>query len=270
MYKLVAIDLDGTLLTDQLEITPKTINAIQQAIESGVVVTLATGRMFPSAKKFADQLKLNVPLITYQGAVIKDAGEKKVWFDRPVSEAISKRLIELAHEHRVHIQVYQDDIVYTAEDNEEIQEYAREGDVSYTVIDDLNSLSEKGFTKVLFIGEPMNLDRFQITLQQEFGSSAHIAKSKPHYLEVTNPEANKGTALLYLAEQLGIKRSEIIGIGDNHNDFELITTAGLGVVMGNGVEALKSVADYITKTNNDEGVLHALEQFVLTPVPNDN
>lgn len=268
MYKLVAIDLDGTLLTDQLEITPNTIAGIQQVVDSGVVVTLATGRMFPSAKKFAELLNLKVPLITYQGAVIKDAAEKKIWFERLVSKTISERLIAFAEKHQVHIQVYQDDIVYVAEDNEAIQAYARESDVSYTVVDELTRLTDKGFAKVLFIGDPMYLDRLQIELQGEFGSEAHIAKSKPHYLEVTNPEANKGTALLYLAEQLGIERSEIIGIGDNHNDFELITKAGLGVVMGNGVEALKSVADYITQTNNDEGVLHVLEQFVLNPVTN--
>lgn len=266
MYKLVAIDLDGTLLTDQMEITPNTITAIRQVVESGVMVTLATGRMFPSAKKFAEQLDLNVPLITYQGAIIKDVGKKKVWFERPVSKEISERLIEFAVKHQVHIQVYQDDIVYVAEDNAEIQGYAREGDVCYTVVDDLNSLTEKGFTKVLFIGEPTYLDRLQIELQGEFGSDAHIAKSKPHYLEVTDPEANKGTALLYLAKQLGIQQSEIIGIGDNHNDFELITTAGLGVAMGNGVEELKRIADYITKTNNEEGVLHTLEKFILEPV----
>ncbi|MBD7908168.1 Cof-type HAD-IIB family hydrolase [Sporosarcina gallistercoris] len=265
MYKLVAIDLDGTLLTDQLEITPHTITAIRQVVESGVIVTLATGRMFPSAKKFAQQLNLNVPLITYQGAVIKDVDEKKIWFERPVSKKISERLIEFSEKHQVHIQVYQDDIVYVDEDNEEIQNYARESNVSYTVVDDLSSLTDRGFTKVLFIGEPMYLEGLQIELHREFGSEAHIAKSKPNYLEVTDPEANKGTALLYLAKQLGIQQSEIIGIGDNHNDFELITTAGLGVAMGNGVEALKSVADYITKTNNDEGVLHTLEKFILEP-----
>ncbi|REB05556.1 HAD family phosphatase [Sporosarcina sp. BI001-red] len=266
MYKLVAIDLDGTLLTDELEITPDTITAIQQVIESGVIVTLATGRMFPSAKKFAEQLRLNVPLITYQGAVIKDVEEKKIWFERSVSHVISKRLIEFAQEHHVHVQVYQDDVVYVAEDNDKIQGYARESNVPYTVVDDLSGLADKGFTKVLFIGEPKYLDRLQIELHGEFGSDAHIAKSKPHYLEVTNPEANKGTALLYLAEQFGIQQSEIIGIGDNHNDVELITSAGLGVVMGNGVDALKSIADYITETNNDEGVLHVLNKFILDPL----
>lgn len=165
MYKLVALDLDGTLLTDELQITPNTISAIQEVIASGVVVTIATGRMFPSAKKFAEQLKLNVPLITYQGAIIKDVDEKKVWFERPVSLEISKRLIEFAREHQVHVQVYQDDILYVAEDNEKIQKYGRESNVPYTIVDDLSSLATREFTKVLFIGDPMDLDRLQFELQ---------------------------------------------------------------------------------------------------------
>ena len=263
MYKLVALDLDGTLLTDDHQITPNTVNAIQQAVESGVIVTIATGRMFPSAKKFAEQLKLNVPLITYQGAVIKDVEEKNVWFERLVSPAISKRLIEIADEQNVHLQVYQDDVLYSKEDDEEIKGYSKAADVPYTKVDHLKDLAVDGFTKLLFIADPMYLDRLEIDLKAEFGEDAHIAKSKPNYLEVTHPEANKGVALLHLAKELNIQPSEIIGMGDNFNDYELITTAGLGIAMGNGVDELKSVADYITRSNNDEGVLHAFEKFVL-------
>src|SRR5690606_22006678 len=89
------------------------------------------------------------------------------------------------------------------------------------------------------------------------------AKSKKHYLEITHPEANKGSALLYLAKKLGIERTEIIGIGDNFNDIELIETAGLGVAMGNAVMAVKDNADYTTFSNNEEGVLHVIEKFIL-------
>ncbi len=97
-------------------------------------------------------------------------------------------------------------------------------------------------------------------------NDAHIAKSLVNYLEVTHPEANKGCALLHLASKLGIERTEIIGIGDNHNDIELIKTAGLGIAMGNGVQELKDLADYISLTNNEEGVLHVIEKFVLEPM----
>ena len=266
MYKMVALDLDGTLLTDEGTITPGTIETIQRVMHSGVMVTLATGRMFPSAKKFAEQLQLDVPLITYQGAVIKDAAEKKVWFEQLVSPAITKRLLQIAQEKQVHIQVYQDDMLYVTKDNEEVRAYAHGSDVSYAVVDELDRIAERGVTKVLFIGDPFYLDRLQIDLTGEFGEDAHIAKSKPDYLEITHPDADKGKAILRLAELLGIQQSEIIGIGDNHNDYELVTTAGLGIAMGNGVEAIKNVADYITLTNNEEGVRHALNKFVLEPL----
>lgn len=265
MYKLIAIDLDGTLLTDDLMISPDTVKAIQQAVEMGTVVTIATGRMFASAKIFAQQLGINVPLITYQGAIIKDAEEKEVLYERPISPDIARKLVEISVERNLHLQVYQDDILYGPSANEKLVSYAEGVKVPYTVEPNLFKLAEKGFTKALFIETPETLSILQEELGALFGERAHIAKSKENFLEVTHPEANKGLALLHLAETLGIDQSEIIGIGDNHNDKELIMTAGLGVAMGNAVQEMKDIADYVSLTNNEEGVKHVIEKFVLAP-----
>lgn len=265
MYKLIAIDLDGTLLTDDLQVSPGTVKAIQQAVAAGTIVTIATGRMFASAKQFAEQLDINVPLITYQGAIIQDIEEKEVIYERLVSPEIAKKLVEISIEQNVHLQVYQDDILYGAVENEELVSYAEGVLVPYTVEPDLLKLAEKGFTKALFIDSPKKMDALQEELKVLFGDQAHVAKSKPHFLEVTHPEANKGLALLHLAKTLGIDQSEIIGIGDNHNDRELIETAGLGVAMGNAVQEMKDIADFVTLTNNEEGVKHVIEKFVLAP-----
>ena len=162
--------------------------------------------------------------------------------------------------------VYRLDILYGDSANEKLISYAEGVKVPYTIEPDFVKLAKKGFTKALFIAEPGILDILQDELVTLFGERAHIAKSKENFLEVTHPEANKGSALLYLAERLGIDRSEIIGIGDNHNDKELIMTAGLGIAMGNAVNELKDISDYISLTNNDEGVLHAIEKFVLEPM----
>ncbi|KAB7706674.1 Cof-type HAD-IIB family hydrolase [Bacillus aerolatus] len=265
MYKMIAIDLDGTLLNDELIVSPRTVEAIQKAVERGTVVTVATGRMFRSAKQFAQQLGLNVPLITYQGALIQDVEEKEVMYERPVPPKIAHKLIEIANEKNMHLQVYQDDILYAASDNDIIRRYADAVKVPYTVEPDLAKLAERGFTKALFIDAPNYIDDLQNELRELFGERANIAKSKPTYLEVTHPEADKGIALLHLAQKLGIDRSEIIGIGDNYNDLDLITTAGLGVAMGNGVDELKERADYISLSNNEDGVGHVIEKFVLQP-----
>jgi len=266
LYKLIAIDLDGTLLNDKLEISPDTVKAIQKAVELGAVVTIATGRMFSSAKIFAKQLGIDVPLITYQGAIIKDVHGEKAIYERLITPEIAEKLVEISRERKIHLQVYQDDILYGAKESEKLVSYAEGVKVPYTVEPDLIKLAKKGFTKALFIEEPEVLDALQIELATLFGEHAHIAKSKERFLEVTHPEANKGAALLYLAGKLGIDQSEIIGIGDNHNDLELIQTAGLGVAMGNSVQELKDNSDYIALTNNEEGVLHVLEKFVLEPM----
>lgn len=270
MYKLVAIDLDGTLLTDDLMISPNTVTAIKKAVEAGTIVTIATGRMFSSAKLIARQLGINVPLITYQGALIKDVNEKEVMYERTVPPDIAKKLIEISREKKLHLQIYQDDILYSAAENDKLIAYAEAVKVPYRIEPNLIKLAQKGVTKLLFIEEPIVLDYLQNELQTLFGKYAHIAKSKKHYLEITHPEANKGSALLCLAKKLGIDRSEIIGIGDNYNDIELIETAGLGIAMGNAVKEVKAMADYTTFTNNEEGVLHVLEKFILEPVNTSN
>ena len=265
MYKMIAIDLDGTLLTDELLISPGTAAAVRKAIELGAVVTIATGRMFSSAKLIAQQLGITAPLITYQGAMIKAANGVEVLYERSVSPEISQSLIEIAHKKKIHLQVYQDDILYGAAETDKLVAYAKAVNVPYAIEPDLMKLAQKGFTKLLFIDEPGTLDLLQKELQSLFGESAYIEKSKTNYLEVTHPEANKGNALLFLANELGIDRSEVIGIGDNHNDFELIKAAGFGIAMGNAVQEVKDIADYTSFTNNDEGVLHAIDKFILEP-----
>ncbi|WP_047152877.1 Cof-type HAD-IIB family hydrolase [Aneurinibacillus tyrosinisolvens] len=263
MYRMIAIDLDDTLLTDDLTITPGTIKAIRQAMDAGVVVTVATGRMFPSAVPFASQLGINVPLITYQGALIKDIEGKETLYERLVSPEISRRLIELARRKNIHLQVYQDDTLYSAVDNDKIQEYAKFAGVPYKIEPDLEKLSERGFIKLLHFEDPEVLDVLAEELAQEFKEEAHITKSKSYFLEVMHPEANKGKAVLFLAERLGIEPAEIIGIGDSYNDLDLLEAAGLGVAMGNAPDAIKERADYVTLSNNEEGVRHVIEKFIL-------
>jgi hydroxymethylpyrimidine pyrophosphatase-like HAD family hydrolase len=154
MYKMIAIDLDGTLLTDELTISPNTITAIQQAIELGTVVTIATGRMFSSAKLIAQQVGIDAPLITYQGAMIKSVGAADVLYERAVSSSISQKLVELAFERDIHLQVYQDDILYGAAETDKLVAYAEAVQVPYAVEPDLIGLAQNGFTKLLFIDEP--------------------------------------------------------------------------------------------------------------------
>lgn len=263
MYKLVAIDLDDTLLNDQLDITEGTRASLNAAIEQGVVITVATGRMYASAKKIADKLGLEVPLITYQGALVKHAKDGTVLYERNVPPNVVRYVFEYAAKHGLHLQAYHNDRLVAKEENEKLLGYCRLNNISYEIEPDFDRLAEKTAPKLLMIDEPHRLDQALADLKAAVGDQAHITKSKPNFLEVMHLEGTKGHALRQLAAHYGIPQEQTIGIGDSWNDRELVEQAGLGVAMENAVDALKEAADYITRSNNEEGVRHVIDKFVL-------
>lgn len=262
-YRLVAIDIDDTLLTDELTITEGTRKALAEALAQGCVVTLATGRMYRSAAAVAGQLGLNVPIITYQGALVKNLLDGEVLYERNVPAEQALDIVRFARERGLHLQAYENDRMYVSADNEKARAYSALSNVPYEVLDDFDGIAKRGSTKLLIIDEPAALDGYMKELADIVGDSVHITKSKPHFLEILHPEATKGHALLHLAERFGVAREETIGIGDSWNDRELIEMAGLGVAMGNAVEALKACADVVTASNNEEGVRLIIEKYIL-------
>lgn len=263
MYKLVAIDLDDTLLTDNLEVTPGTKAALEQAMSRGVVVTIATGRMYASAKQTAERIGLEVPLITYQGALIKHAKDGTVLYERYVPADVVAHIFDYAENHGLHLQAYYNDELIAKHENDKLTAYSKLSNIPYTIEPDFAKLADKPFPKLLMIDEPERLDAVMSELKASLGDRAHITKSKPNFLEIMHPEGTKGHALKHLADHFGCSMDQTIGIGDSWNDRELLERAGLGVAMGNAVPALKEIADYITHDNNDEGVRHVVEKFVL-------
>ncbi|WP_166241795.1 Cof-type HAD-IIB family hydrolase [Paenibacillus turpanensis] len=263
MYKLILIDIDDTLLNDDRQISAGTREALKQAMDKGVVVTLATGRMYASAKQIAGSLQLNVPLITYQGSLVKTLLDENVLYERSVPAESAVKLYEYCKEHGLHLQLYHDDILYVQEDNDKAKAYADLSKIPYTVHPDFEQLVRQSMTKMLVIDEPEVLDRHAIVLKELIGGDVHITKSKPNFLEFVHKEGTKGDALRFLASHCGCQIEETIAFGDSWNDMEMITTAGLGVAMGNAVPALKAAADYVTLSNNDDGVKHVIDAFIL-------
>lgn len=263
MYKLVALDLDDTLLNDELDITEGTRNALNAAMELGVVITIATGRMYASARQVAARLGLEVPLITYQGALVKHAKDGTVLYERNVPSDVVRYVFEYASQHGLHLQSYHNDRLLAKEENDRLIAYSRMSNIPYDIEPDFNRLAEKSTPKLLMIDEPDKLDQVLADLKAAVGDKAHITKSKPNFLEIMHPEGTKGHALQHLAAHFGIRQEETIGIGDSWNDRELVEQAGLGVAMANAVDSLKQVADYITASNNEDGVKQVIEKFIL-------
>jgi Cof subfamily protein (haloacid dehalogenase superfamily) len=263
MYKLIAIDVDDTLLNDEIKVTDATKAALRAAIDKGVTVTLATGRMFASAKQIAQQIELNVPIITYQGSLVKTLFSNEVLYERSVPTDGAKQIFEYCERNGLHLQLYVNDQLYTTEDNDKVRGYSKLSNVPYIVEPDYEKLLQEKLTKMLIIDDPARLDEVADELRGIVGDTVHITKSKAHYLEFMHKEGTKGHAVTFLAEQIGCSMDQVIAIGDAWNDHEMVEVAGLGVAMGNAVEPLKAIADYVTLSNNEDGVAHVIEKFIL-------
>ncbi|MBJ6361451.1 Cof-type HAD-IIB family hydrolase [Paenibacillus sp. GCM10012307] len=262
-YKLIAIDVDDTLLNDELQVTPRTKRALEQATAQGATVTLATGRMFASAQNIARQIDLNVPIITYQGSLVKTLLDGEVIYERYVPTAAAKQLHDYCEAKGLHLQLYVDDVLYVKEVNDKSEAYSRLSKIPYVVAPNFADLALQPQMKMLIIDEPELLDKVAVELKALIGDIAHITKSKPNFLEIMHKEGTKGHAVAFLASHIGCSLEEVIAIGDSWNDHEMLETAGLGVAMENAVPALKEIANYVTKSNNEDGVAHVIEKFVL-------
>lgn len=264
-YRLMAMDLDDTLLTDELTVSDSTKEAMKQAIARGMHLTIATGRMFASAQQVAQQVGLNVPIITYQGSLVRNLLDEQVLYERSVPVAAAARLYDYCREHGMHLQTYIEDRLYAAEDNDKLKAYASQSSIPYTISESFETIvtTSPRQTKLVVIDEPARLDAMKPELERQLGPDVHLTKSKDHYLELLHREGTKGHALRFLAEYYGIPMEETIAIGDAWNDREMIEAAGLGVAMANAVPGLKELADYVTLSNNEDGVKHVLEKFVL-------
>lgn len=263
--RLVAVDLDDTLLDSGLKISPECRQSLTEVRKMGVHITLATGRMFCSARPYALELEMDVPLITYQGALVKNAVSEEVLYFCPVPCDLGYRAAREVREKGFHYQTYYDDRLYMERLTPEGEAYARLAGVE-PVIEPalLDLIKTREPTKIVIINNDAGrLRQLQAYLTGKLGPVAHITLSKPNFLEVMNPEATKGKALQKVAEYLGIDRSEVMAIGDSYNDLDMLTWAGIGVAVGNAHEEVKAAADFVTASNDEHGVAEALHRFII-------
>jgi len=262
--RLVALDLDDTLLDSHLAISRECQQAIEEVNQKGVKVTLATGRMFKSALPYAQQLNMNVPLITYQGAWVKNSFSGETIYYKPVPPEYGLLFLERVRSLPCHYQTYLGDELYFDRLTPQGLAYAEMAGVEPVIVDRLETVVEQGPLKILVIEEDTDrLDCWERELRAEFGHCLYITRSKPHYLEAMHPEATKAHALAALAAYCGISREEVMAVGDSYNDLDMIRWAGLGVAVANAREPVRKAADYVTCSNDEHGVAEALRKFVL-------
>jgi Cof subfamily protein (haloacid dehalogenase superfamily) len=262
--RLLAIDLDGTLVNHQLEMHPRDVAAVKAAATAGVTVVLATGRMFKSSLRYAEPLGLRGPIINYQGAVVRDITSEEVWYRCELTLEMQRRVLALAEPRDWHVNAYVNEVVYTARARPEADIYARVALVPYETVGPLSKWIKQDATKmVLVVLNPDDVPARIAELESWMRGVARVTRSLDWFVEVVNPQVSKARALAMVAKRLGIPRAEVCAIGDNLNDEDMVSWAGFGVAMGNAPAALKAVARYVTGSIEEAGVAQVIERFVI-------
>jgi len=265
-YRLLALDLDGTLIRHDLVIAPPIKAALAAVRQQGIQVVVASGRMHRSAAMLARELGLNGPLISYQGAMTRDIDTDETYYHNPIPRDLANQVVAEAVRRNYHIHIYANDEIYTAVMDAESLDYGRlnrhdplaVGDlIEFMVRENINP------TKALIVTDPDSTTRLLGELQAEFGDRLYITRSYPTFTDAVNISSSKGAALSALASRLNIPREQVMAIGDNLNDVPMLEWAGFGAAVANASESAKAAADYVASGEVWEGVVEVLEKFVL-------
>jgi Cof subfamily protein (haloacid dehalogenase superfamily) len=268
LYKLIAIDIDGTLMNDRKEITKEVNDAIQAAKAKGVKVVICTGRPIVGVQSIIEELKLNDEedfVITFNGALVQNTYSKDVESQITLTYENLKELHELSLKLDSPFQFFDTESLYTP--NREISRYTvheahiNQIPIHYLPIDEVPK--DMLIPKVMFIDEPERLNTIIANIPESLWEKYTFVKSTPFFLEILDPSVSKGNAVKQLAEKLSIKQEEVICIGDGENDLSMVEYAGCGVAMANAVSVVKEVAQFHTLSNNENGVAYAIEKLVL-------
>lgn len=268
--QLLVVDIDGTIAGESNEISEPVRFAIQAAQNRSVQVAIATGRMYRSALRFHQEVGSTLPLLAYQGAWIQNPATGQIHRHWPVSRQTAHQLLDYFEQPDLRsllsVHFYINDQLYVRELTKETQIYSERSGIEPIPVGDLRRVLTDEPTKVLALSDDIAvIDALLGTLRQQYTpAELYLTKSVATFFEATNPFVNKGTGVRYLAEELlGIDAANVMTIGDNFNDVEMLEYAGIGVAMGNAPPQVKAIAQWVAPSVEQDGAAAAIEEFVL-------
>jgi len=268
--RLLVLDIDGTIAGIENAIREPVRKAIRAAQDRGIQVAIATGRMYRSALRFHQDISSTLPLMAYQGALIKDPATQTIYRHLTLSKDLTSQLLDYFEQPELRfllsVHFYINDQLYVRELTSETKSYAERSSIEPIVVGDLRRTLDQSPTKILALSDDTQLiDKLLNSLQSRYmPAELYFTKSVATFFEATNPQVNKGTAVRYLAEEcLGLNSENVMAIGDNFNDVEMIEYAGIGVAMNNGPEEVKAKSDWVAPSVESDGAAAAIEEFLL-------
>lgn len=261
-FKMAAFDMDGTLLNRDHQLSNRTIAAVRMIANKGIIVLLATARMTSAVKNHLEKLGTLGLVVSHNGALVKDVKTGKVYHHDTIPKNVVAQLLELLEGKETVVHFNLDDDIYLTAPNPHSNRYVQELEVSLTYISSLKELVRNP-TTILLIDSKDVLEQLLIAVSNQLQGQVDYVMAPWHgnvwRLQFLATNTSKGKGVLQVAKRLGIKPEEIVSFGDNYNDMEMLQQTGLGIAMANAVPELKQAADFITLSNQEDGVAYILE-----------
>lgn len=265
MYKMLCLDIDGTLLNSNHEISTRTKKAIKNLYrEKDIRIILVSARMPKGISFLQRELEIKEPIICYSGSLVLDKNYNAI-SNQYINVNQVKNIVKEANNYELHISLYKDDKWLIEKNDKWAQIESDITNIKPELIKFSSELCSKeyenGLNKILLIGDEHKVSDVCKILNTKFAEDLNIYPSKPTYLEIMNKNVSKTSAIKQLLEVYKINKSEVIAIGDNFNDIDMLKFAGIGVAMGNAPDGVKAISNHITLSNNEDGIAEVIYKY---------
>jgi Cof subfamily protein (haloacid dehalogenase superfamily) len=272
-YKMIAMDMDGTLLTTDKVVSQGNRDALKKAGDMGIKLVVCTGRIFTSAWAYADLIGTEAPIIASNGAYIREKDRDEVVYMKTLPKEDIYKAVKIVKDHGFQPHLFSSDTIFTEKKiftaklyDKQNESLPKDKQVNIVITDNLGKMIDENsniILKIVVVSEMDEIDKLNELRNERINEiDASVVSSAPNNFEIMSKGISKGNAVKILGETYGIPPKEIICIGDSENDISMIKYAGVGVAMGNAIDELKVAADYITDNNDNDGVAKAIEKIV--------
>lgn len=265
--KILVLDIDGTLTNSEKLISPETKKGLMMIQERGHIIILASGRPTPGMMRYAKELELEKYggyLLSFNGARIINCRTGDIVYQQTLPRFILPKIYRFAKENECGLITYCGDYVVSGtEIDEYIELEARINGMPVRKVDDFLHFIDFDVNKCLMTAPPEKAEKLTAMLQEKFEGILSIYRSEPFFIEIMPKNIDKASSLNRMLETVGLKKEDVICCGDGYNDVTMVAYAGIGVAMANAKEEVKAVADYITKSNDEDGLVEVIDKFIL-------
>ena len=265
-YKLIALDIDGTIRTIDTPISDRTRRAVAAVRAAGAIVTLATGRIFGSAARNSAELAIDAPIASAQGAYIANPVSGEILRHRPLAQPMMRQALDALDRQPIARDMlfvaYHSDAIYVNRIDDWATAYGQRNNIAVHAVPDLRHVAHLGMTRLVVVGEDAPIQSLESNLNARLNSRLLVTRSLPHFCEILHPEGGKDSALAWMCAHFGIQQSQTIAFGNGYNDVQMLAWAGLGVAVGDAVPEALAVADRIAPPLEEHGVARILEDLL--------